>query len=73
VVKSGHVELSTKARQDLRRLARGPDRKPILDALAVSLVAIPPPDNLDVNCWKVTRRGCGCGCGWAFTESSTVR
>jgi hypothetical protein len=41
VVKSGHVELSTKARRDLRRLARGPDRKPILDALTVSLVAIP--------------------------------
>jgi mRNA-degrading endonuclease RelE of RelBE toxin-antitoxin system len=48
VVTSGHVELSTKARRDLRRLARGPDRKPILDALTVSLVAIPPPDNLDV-------------------------
>jgi mRNA-degrading endonuclease RelE of RelBE toxin-antitoxin system len=48
VVNSGHVELSTRARRDLRRLARGPDRKPILDALTVSLVAIPPPDNLDV-------------------------
>ena len=47
MVKSGHVEVSTKARRELRRLARGPI-EPILDAPTVSLVAIPPPDNLDV-------------------------
>jgi mRNA-degrading endonuclease RelE of RelBE toxin-antitoxin system len=43
-----HVELSSRARRDLRRLGRGPDRKPVVDALNVSLVAVPPPDNLDV-------------------------
>jgi mRNA-degrading endonuclease RelE of RelBE toxin-antitoxin system len=35
-------------RRELRRLARGPDRKPVIDALAVALVAVAPPDNLDV-------------------------
>jgi mRNA-degrading endonuclease RelE of RelBE toxin-antitoxin system len=43
-----HVELSTRARRDLRRLARDPDRKPVIDALTVALVAVPPPGNLDV-------------------------
>jgi mRNA-degrading endonuclease RelE of RelBE toxin-antitoxin system len=43
-----HVELSTRAKRDLRRLARGPDRKPVLDALTVALVAVPPLDNLDI-------------------------
>lgn len=43
-----HVELSSRARRDLRRLGQGPDRKPVVDALTVSLVAVPPPDNLDV-------------------------
>jgi mRNA-degrading endonuclease RelE of RelBE toxin-antitoxin system len=43
-----HVELSSRARRDLRRLGRGPDRKPIVDALTVALVAVPPPENLDV-------------------------
>jgi hypothetical protein len=37
-----HVELSNRARRDLRRLGRGPDRKPIVDALTVALVAVPP-------------------------------
>jgi mRNA-degrading endonuclease RelE of RelBE toxin-antitoxin system len=43
-----HVELSSRARRDLRRLGPGPDRKPVIDALTVALVAIPPPGNLDV-------------------------
>lgn len=43
-----HVELSNRARRDLRRLGRGPDRKPIVDALTTSLTADPPSDNLDV-------------------------
>ena len=43
-----HVELSSRASRDLRRLGKGPDRKPLVDALTVSLVAVPPPDNLDV-------------------------
>jgi mRNA-degrading endonuclease RelE of RelBE toxin-antitoxin system len=43
-----HVELSSRARRDLRRLGRGQDRKRVVDALTVGLVAVPPPDNLDV-------------------------
>jgi mRNA-degrading endonuclease RelE of RelBE toxin-antitoxin system len=43
-----HVELSSRASRDLRRLGKGPDLKPLVDALTVSLVAVPPHDNLDV-------------------------
>jgi mRNA-degrading endonuclease RelE of RelBE toxin-antitoxin system len=43
-----HVELSSRARRDLRRLGRGPDRKRVVDALTVALVAVPPPENQDV-------------------------
>jgi hypothetical protein len=30
-----HVELSSRASRDLRRLGKGPDRKPLVDALTV--------------------------------------
>ncbi len=42
------VELSGKARRDLKRLGPGPQRKTIVDALMVGLEPIPPPGNLDV-------------------------
>jgi mRNA-degrading endonuclease RelE of RelBE toxin-antitoxin system len=42
------IELSGKARRDLKRLGAGPERKRILDALTVGLATIPPPGNLDV-------------------------
>jgi mRNA-degrading endonuclease RelE of RelBE toxin-antitoxin system len=43
-----HVELSSKAARDLKRLGPGPERKVIIDMLRVGLVADPPPDNLDI-------------------------
>jgi mRNA-degrading endonuclease RelE of RelBE toxin-antitoxin system len=47
-----HVELSSRAERDLRRLGSGPERKAIVDALTVGLVAVPPPANLDVKLLK---------------------
>ncbi len=43
-----HVEVSRRAERDLRRIGSGRDRKPLDDALAVGLTAVPPPGNLDV-------------------------
>ncbi|HYY78825.1 MAG TPA: type II toxin-antitoxin system RelE/ParE family toxin [Actinomycetes bacterium] len=43
-----HVELSSKAGRDLKRLGSGPDRKAVIDALNVGLAAIPQPGNLDI-------------------------
>jgi mRNA-degrading endonuclease RelE of RelBE toxin-antitoxin system len=45
---AAHVELSVVAERDLKRLGPGPDRKVIIDALAVGLTAVPPPGNLDI-------------------------
>jgi mRNA-degrading endonuclease RelE of RelBE toxin-antitoxin system len=47
-----HVELLSKAKQDLKRVGPGPDRKAIIDALTVGLTALPPPDNLNVKALK---------------------
>lgn len=41
-----HLEISSRAERDLRRLQRG-DRGRVVDALQ-QLVAVPPPGNLDV-------------------------
>lgn len=49
---AAHIELASKAKHDLKRLAPGPDRKAIIDALTVGLTATPPPDNLDVKALK---------------------
>jgi mRNA-degrading endonuclease RelE of RelBE toxin-antitoxin system len=49
---AAHVELAPKAERDLRRIGPGPDRKAIIDALTVGLIATPPPDNLDVKALK---------------------
>jgi len=46
------VELLHKAKNDLKRLGRGPDRKAVIDALTVGLATIPPPGNLDVKALK---------------------
>ena len=43
-----HVELSGKARRDLKRLGPGPDRKAVIDALTVGLAAVPQAENLDI-------------------------
>jgi mRNA-degrading endonuclease RelE of RelBE toxin-antitoxin system len=45
---SAHVELSGKARRDLKRLGPGPERKAVIDALTVGLAAIPQAENLDI-------------------------
>ena len=42
------VELSGKARRDLKRLGPGPDRKAVIDALTVGLAAVPQAENLDI-------------------------
>ena len=44
---TAHVELSGKARRDLKRLGPGPERKAVIDALTVGLAAIPQAENLD--------------------------
>lgn len=49
---AAHVELSVVAKHDLKRLGPGPDRKVVIDALAVGLTAIPPPGNLDIKALK---------------------
>jgi hypothetical protein len=45
---AAHVELSGKARRDLKRLGPGPERKAVIDALTVGLAAIPQAGNLDI-------------------------
>jgi mRNA-degrading endonuclease RelE of RelBE toxin-antitoxin system len=45
---TAHIELSGKARRDLKRLGRGPERKAVIDALNVGLAAIPQAENLDI-------------------------
>jgi mRNA-degrading endonuclease RelE of RelBE toxin-antitoxin system len=47
-----HVELSSKAQRDLKRLGPGPEQKAIVDALMVGLGAVPPPENLDIKMLK---------------------
>jgi hypothetical protein len=66
-----HVELSSKAARDLKRLGPGPERKVIIDMLRVGLVADPPPDNLDIKPLKGPRLTCACGS--ATIASSTGR
>jgi hypothetical protein len=44
---TAHVELSGKARRDLKRLGPGPERKAVIDALTVGLAAIPQAENLE--------------------------
>jgi mRNA-degrading endonuclease RelE of RelBE toxin-antitoxin system len=46
------VELLHKAKNDLKRLGRGPDRKAVIDALTVGLATIPPSGNLDIKALK---------------------
>ena len=47
-----HVELSFLAKNDLKRIGPGPERKLVVDALMVGLTAVPPPGNLDVKALK---------------------
>jgi len=49
---AAHVELLFKARNDLKDLDPGRDRKAVIDALMVGLTAVPPPGNLDIKALK---------------------
>jgi mRNA-degrading endonuclease RelE of RelBE toxin-antitoxin system len=45
---SNHVELTSQAQRDLRRMGRGSDRDRVITALFEELAAVPASENLDV-------------------------
>ena len=50
-----HVELSSQAQRDLRRMGRGSDRDRVVKVLFEELTAVPAPGNLDVKLLQGSR------------------